>query len=667
MASTILSEYLEIPVLHLDIETYSDQDISSVGVFRYVESPVFEILLIAYAWGKGPVQVIDLTAPKLEPKVQQELGLIECALTDPGVIKVAHNAQFERTCFAKKYGELMPIDEWEDSMVLAAYNGLPLSLDGVGAALGLKDQKIKEGTSLISYFCKPCAPTKANGMRTRNLPAHAPEKWERFIEYCRRDVEVEQAVYYRLQDYKVTDLEREVRNLDAKINEHGVLIDRELAQAALELDEASRSKVLAEMQRLTGLDNPNSVAQLKGWLADQSIPVDSLGKAQVAELAESSPDLVVRVVMADRLKIGKTSTAKYATMLAAACEDGAVRGIQQYYGAGRTGRWAGRLVQLQNLPQNHLEQIGLVRELVKAKDLESLEMIYDSVPDVLSQLIRTALIARPGTKYLVADYSAIEARVIAYLAGEKWRQEVFAAGGDIYCSSAENMFHMPVVKHGINGELRAKGKVAELACGYGGGVGALKAFGADKMGLTEEEMQDIVTKWRLASPSIPRLWTKVETAARDALLTPGRTTKVINPITGELVCAYGRSKDALRCLLPSGRILSYWDATIDAENKIRFRAQNQTTRKWDIAETWGGKLVENIVQAFARDCLAVAMLRLDDAGYAICFHVHDEVIAEAPLDWKVEDMAEIMSQPIEWAPGLILKAEGYETPFYLKD
>lgn len=652
--------------LHLDIETYSDEDIGSVGVFRYVESPVFQILLIAYAYDDEPVEILDLIDPNVRLNITRYNDIFE-DLTDPDVIKVAHNAQFERTCFKKWTNRAQPIRQWEDSMVLAAYNGLPLSLDGVGAALQLKDQKIKEGTSLINYFCKPCAPTKANGGRTRNLPAHAPEKWGRFKEYCRRDVEVERAVFERLKDYKVTDLERKIRNLDAKINEHGVLIDRELAQAALELDEDSRSKVMAEMQRLTGLENPNSVAQLKGWLEDKGIPVGSLGKAQAAELAESSSDPVVRTVMADRLQIGKTSTAKYATMLEAACKDGAVRGIQQYYGAGRTGRWAGRLVQLQNLPQNHLEQIGLVRELVKAKDLESLEMIYDSVPDTLSQLIRTALIARPGKKFLVADYSAIEARVIAYLAGEKWRQEVFAAGGDIYCSSAENMFHVPVVKHGINGELRAKGKIAELACGYGGGVGALKAFGADKMGLSDKEMQDIVTKWRLASPTIPRLWTKVETAARDALLTPGRTVKVINPITGELVCAYSRDKDALRCLLPSKRILSYWDATIDAENKIRFRAQNQTTRKWDIAETWGGKLVENIVQAFARDCLAVAMLRLDDAGYAICFHVHDEVIAEAPMDWKVEDMAEIMSQPIEWAPGLILKAEGYETLFYLKD
>ena len=652
--------------LHLDIETYSDEDIGSVGVFRYVESPVFQILLIAYAYDDEPVEILDLTDPDVRVNTPRYNGILE-DLTDPDVIKVAHNAQFECTCFEKWTNRAQPIRQWEDSMVLAAYNGLPLSLDGVGAALQLKDQKIKEGTNLITYFCKPCAPTKANGGRTRNLPAHAPEKWERFKEYCRRDVEVERAVFERLRGYKVTDLEREIRNLDAKINEHGVLIDRELAQAALELDEASRSKVLAEMQRLTGLENPNSVAQLKGWLEDRGVSVDSLGKAQAAELAESSPDPVVKTVMADRLQIGKTSTAKYATMLEAACEDGAVRGIQQYYGAGRTGRWAGRLVQLQNLPQNHLEQIGLVRELVKAKDLESLEMIYDSVPDTLSQLIRTALIARPGKKFLVADYSAIEARVIAYLAGEKWRQEVFAAGGDIYCSSAENMFHVPVVKHGINGELRAKGKIAELACGYGGGVGALKAFGADKMGLSDKEMQDIVTKWRLASPTIPRLWSKVENAARDALLTPGRSVKVINPITGEIVCVYGRDKDALRCLLPSKRILSYWDATIDAENKIRFRAQNRTTRKWDIAETWGGKLVENIVQAFARDCLAVAMLRLDAAGYAICFHVHDEVIAEAPLDWKVEDMAEIMSQSIEWAPGLILNAEGYETPFYLKD
>ena len=661
--------------LHLDIETYSDQDIGSVGVFRYVESPEFQILLIAYAYDHDPVQVLDLTDPD-DLEVNSMYHVIMEDLTDPAVRKVAHNAQFERTCFRKYLGEDMPIEQWEDSMVLAAYQGLPLSLDGVGAALQLRDQKIKEGTSLINYFCKPCAPTKVNGGRTRNLPAHAPEKWERFVEYCRRDVEVEQAVFYRLRGYQSTEEEQQIRYLDDKINRHGVLVDTKLAQAAMDLDSSIKEKTAGRMQKLTGLDNPNSVAQLKGWLEDRGLKVASLGKEQAAELADSSPDPVIREVMGLRLQIGKTSTSKYEAMLRAACEDGAVRGIQQYYGAGRTGRWAGRLVQLQNLPQNHLDDIALVRELVRTGDLETLEMIFDSVPDVLSQLIRTALIARLSNQFLVADYSAIEARVIAYLAGERWRMEVFKAGGDIYCSSAENMFHVPVVKHGVNGELRAKGKIAELACGYGGGVGALKAFGADKMGLTDREMQDIVSKWRLASPTIPKLWTKVETAVRDALLSPGRSIPV--PRRGaeaadapyRYVCEYRRDRDALRCTLPSGRVLSYWGAELDDDDHIRFMAQNQTTRKWERAETWGGKLVENIVQAFARDCLAQAMLDLDAFGYQICFHVHDEVIAEAPVGDRVltlGKMTEIMSRPIKWAPGLILNAEGYETPFYMKD
>lgn len=653
-------------ILHLDIETYSDEDISSVGVFRYVESPVFQILLIAFAYDDGPVHVLDLTGPDIKAGMPIYDQII-ADLTDPEIIKVAHNAQFERTCFGEWTGIYQPLGQWEDSMVLAAYNGLPLSLDGVGAALALKDQKIKEGTSLINYFCKPCAPTKANGGRTRNLPAHAPEKWERFMEYCRRDVEVERAVYERLRGYKPTAKEIQVRQLDDRINRHGVMIDKELAEAALEIDTKIKDETAARMHELTGLENPNSVAQLKDWLEHRGVSVGSLGKEQAKDLAETSLDPLIREVMQLRLQIGKTSTAKYEAMLRAVCKDGAVRGIQQYYGAGRTGRWAGRLVQLQNLPQNHLENIGLVRELVKAKDVDFLKMMFDSVPDVLSQLIRTALIARPGTKFLVADYSAIEARVIAYLAGETWRQNVFAAGGDIYCRSAENMFHVPVEKHGVNSELRAKGKIAELACGYGGGVGALKAFGADKMGLSDKEMQDIVSKWRLASPNIPKLWTKVETAAREAILSPGKRVRVINPITGDNVCEYRRDQDALRCTLPSGRVLSYWDAGVDDEGTIRFMAQNQTTRKWERTQTWGGKLVENIVQAFARDCLAQAMLDLDACGYAICFHVHDEVIAEVPETWPVEDMAEIMSRPIPWAPGLILNAEGYETPFYLKD
>ncbi len=643
--------------LLIDLETYSSVDIAKAGAFKYVEAPDFEILLLAYAWDDGPVRVLDLTLSVEREKAQQ----VFAAVLDPAVVKVAHNSAFERACLTKHLGRDLPPEEWEDTMVLAAMNGLPMSLDAAGAALQLKDQKIKEGTSLISYFCKPCKPTIANGGRTRNLPRHAPDRWMNFIEYCRRDVEVEQAIYYRLKDYPVTPFERRVWALDARINERGVLVDTELAEAAVAVDEAFTETHAAEMQQLTGLDNPNSVAQLKDWLSMKGIEVDSLNKANVEDLKATATDPTTRRVLELRQLLGKTSTTKYTAMLNASGQDHRVRGLLQYYGAGRTGRWAGRLVQVQNLPQNHLDGIDKVRELVRQRDLETLEMCFDSVPDVLSQLIRTAFIAKPGHTFLVADYSAIEARVIAYLAGEKWRMDVFAQGGDIYCSSASQMFKVPVVKHGVNGHLRQKGKIAELACGYGGGVGALKAFGADKMGLSEEEMQDIVTQWRAASPTIPKFWRDTERAAKQALETPGRTTTIPCGVK------YYRDADALRCRLPSGRVLSYWGARLDDDGSICFMGQNQTTRKWEKTDTWGGKLVENIVQAYARDCLAAAMLRLDAAGYKICFHVHDEIIAEAPEGSRWEDMAEIMGQPIDWAPGLLLRGDGYETKFYMKD
>lgn len=645
--------------LLIDLETYSSADISKTGVFKYVEAPDFEILLLAYAWDDEPVRVIDLTAPDGDP---DELGAVYAAIKDPNVVKVAHNSAFERACLSRWLGRDLPPEEWEDTMVLAAMNGLPMSLDAAGAALHLENQKIKEGTSLISYFCKPCRATIANGGRTRNLPEHALDKWERFKAYCKRDVEVEQAIYFRLRSYPVTDFERRVWALDARINERGVLVDTELAEAAIAVDEAFTADHSAELQRLTGLDNPNSVAQLKDWLSGVGLEADSLNKAAVKDLRDTATDPTTRRVLELRQLLGKTSTKKYQAMLAAACEDDRVRGIMQYYGAGRTGRWAGRIVQPQNLPQNHLDSIDTVREIVRERDLETLEMLYDNVPDVLSQLIRTALTAKPGHTLLVADYSAIEARVIAYLAGEQWRKDVFAKGGDIYCSSASAMFKVPVEKHGINGHLRQKGKIAELACGYGGGVAALKAFGADRMGLTEEEMQDIVTQWRLASPAIPRFWRETEQAAKRALSRPG-TLRTI-PCCG---IQYRADADALRCILPSGRVLSYWGARLDTDGSICFMGQNQTTRKWEKTATWGGKLVENIVQAYARDCLATAMVRLAEAGYHIIFHVHDEIICEEPKGRRWEDMAAIMSRPIVWAPGLLLTADGYETPFYKKD
>ena len=655
------------PRLFVDIETYSATDIKA-GAFKYMEDSDFEIMLIAYAWDNGPVQLLDFSEVDFYEKDpterDPELWRVRCALQHPGVVKVAHNSAFERGAFRRWLGADMTPEEWEDTMILAAMNGLPMSLEEAGAALGLERQKIKEGTLLINYFCKPCKPTIANGGRTRNFPEHAPDKWERFKNYCRRDVETMQDIYYKLHRFPVPEWERKVWALDARVNERGVLVDTELAQAAIDVDEAFREEHTAELQKLTGLENPNSVAQLKEWLEGVGVFCESLNKATVAELRTEVPDPTTRRVLELRQLLGKTSTKKYEAMTLSAGADHRVRGLLQYYGAGRTGRWAGRLVQVQNLPQNHLDNIADVRELVRDRDLETLEMTFDSVPDVLSQLIRTAFVAKPGHTFLVSDYAAIEARVIAYLSGEKWRMDVFAQGGDIYCSSASQMFKVPVEKHGINGHLRQKGKVAELACGYGGGVAALKAFGADKMGLTEEEMQDIVTQWRQASPTIPRFWRDTENAARRALENPGRTYT--------LPCGvkYLRDADALRCRLPSGRILSYWDARIEDYKdrpSIVFMGQNQTTRKWEKTETWGGKLVENIVQAYARDCLAVALLRLDEAGYHITFHVHDEIIAEAPDGSRWEDMAEIMGQPIPWAPGLLLRGDGYATKFYMKD
>ena len=652
--------------LLIDLETYSSADITKTGAFKYAEAPDFEILLLACAWDDGPVQVIDMTGrePVTDERTAAKaaaLASVVAGITDPDTVKVAHNSAFERACLTRYLGRDLPPEEWEDTMILAAMNGLPLSLDAAGAALELRDQKIREGTALISYFCKPCKPTIANGGRTRNRPEHAPDKWERFKAYCKRDVEVEQAIYRRLRSFPVTDFERKVWALDARINERGVRIDTGLVAAAIAQNEAFTTRRMAEMRRLTGLENPNSVAQLKDWLETAGMSADSLNKTAVQELKDKATDPATRRVLELRQQLGKTSVTKYEAMQNAVCADGRVRGLLQYYGAGRTGRWAGRLVQVQNLPQNHLAGLGLVRELVRERDLETLELCFDSVPDVLSQLIRTAFVAGEGNIFHVADYSAIEARVIAYLAGEKWRMDVFRSGGDIYCSSASAMFRVPVVKHGVNGHLRQKGKIAELACGYGGGVGALRAFGADKMGLTEEEMQDIVTQWRAASPAIPRFWRDAESAAVRAINNPGRTTTVPCGVK------YRRDGDALRCRLPSGRILSYWDAKLDTDGSICFMGQNQTTRRWEKTGTWGGKLVENIVQAYARDCLAVAMVRLAEEGWKICFHVHDEVIVEAPTGTSWEQVAEVMGRPIDWAPGLLLRGDGYSTPFYRKD
>lgn len=658
-------------VLFLDTETYSSIDIKKAGAFKYMEAPDFELLLLPYAWDDEPVQVLDLTDPLERELHHDELQKILDALRDPDIIKVAHNTAFERNAYRTAWGFYQPPEQWVDTMILAAYNGYPMGLEAAGEAMRLPIQKRKDGAALIRYFCTPCKPTISNGGRTRNLPQHAPEKWERFKLYAHDDVEVERLIYRRLSSYPVTDFERQVWALDARINERGVMVDLDLVHAAIAVDNEFKKIHTEEMVQLTGLTNPNSVSQLRGWLSGVGLGVESLNKTTVADLKKQATDPTTRRVLELRSLLGKTSTKKYEAMTAAAGAEDRVRGITQYYGAGRTGRWAGRLVQLQNLPQNHLQDIGIVREIVRAKDLDTLEMLYDSAPDVLSQLIRTALVAKPGHTFLVSDYAAIEARVIAYLAGESWRLKVFAEGGDIYCSSASQMFKVPVVKHGVNGHLRQKGKVAELACGYGGGVAALKAFGADKMGLTESEMQDIVTQWRAASPTIPRLWREVEKAAKQALEHPGRRCTVYShTLDHPAVCVYWKDTDALRCRLPSGRILSYQEARLEDYNgrpSIVFMGQNQTTRKWEKTETWGGKLVENIVQAVARDCLAVAMVRLEEAGYNIVFHVHDEVVIEAPDGSNWEDAAAVMGKPIPWAPGLLLRGDGYETKFYMKD
>lgn len=643
-------------VLHIDIETYCELDLKKVGVYAYASHPSFEILLFAYAWDSDPVKCIDMISGELP------LELLD-ALEDPNIFKVAHNAQFEMTCI----GEYLMLDidpkQWVCTMALAMHNGLPGSLDNLGKALKFDEQKMSVGTTLINYFSKPCKPTKANGQRTRNLPRHDPDKWEAFIEYCVRDVEVEQKAYMLLKDFKQPDWEREVFILDQEINRRGIMIDHELVRNAVEIDSMITQSYLDELGAITGSSNPNSTAQFKQYLNSKGLEVKSFTKKTGPELYISITDPEIKRAIQLKLLLGKTSTAKYEAMERADNGDHRIRGLFQYYGANRTGRWAGRLVQLQNLPQNHLEELDLTRELVKSNDIETLDLIYESVPDTLSQLIRTAFIAKPGCKFIVADYSAIEARVIAWLAGEKWRTEVFKRNGDIYCASASQMFKVPVEKHGINSHLRQKGKIAELALGYGGGPAALKAMGALEMGLEENELPKLVKMWRNTNKRITSLWTKVGNEATDAIY-----QQTVRRRVEHILFAY--QKGHLIIKLPSSRKLCYRDAKIvDTEkgSKITYNGMNQVSRKWEATDTWGGKLVENIIQAISRDILAQAMLRLSSAGYAIVGHVHDEVIIEAPLGATVADVCNIMCEPVAWAPGLILNAEGYETPYYKKD
>lgn len=643
--------------LFADIETYSSADLARGGVRKYAEAEDFDILLMSYAWDDEPVRVWDFTADGPPPWLRE-------ALLDETVLKVAWNISFERTCFNRYFDLYTPPEQWRDAMTLAAMNGLPMSLEAAGAALRLTEQKLDTGKALINYFCKPCRPTKVNGGRTRNLPEHAPEKWQQFITYCGRDTEVERTIYQRLLAFPVPATERRVEWADARINERGVMIDRQLVASAIRMDDAFKAEHMQEMQRLTGLENPNSLVQLKAWLATRGLTPETLDKKAVSELLGTAIDPTTRRVLRLRQLLGKSSTAKYTAMEEAVCNDGRIRGLLQYYGAGRTGRWAGRRVQLQNLAQNHLDQIDLVRDIVKHGDLEGLELIYDNVPDVLSQLIRTALIAKDGHTFLVADYHAIEAVCIAYLAGEGWRLNVFAGDGKIYEASYAQAFGVPKesVKKGT--PERQKGKIMELALGYGGGPSALLAFGADKLGLAPEQLQELVDRWRAASPKITAMWRACEKAAKAAIRCPGKAYRLKNG------CTYLRDRDALRLILPSGRRLSYWGAWLDEDSgSIRFMGQNQTTRKWERMETWGGRLVENIVQAYARDILAEAILRLEAAGFPVVFSVHDECIVEAPEGARWQDMAEIMGQPVSWAPGLdkYLHADGYETKFYRKD
>lgn len=659
--------------ISIDIETYSDVNLAKCGVYKYAESPDFEILLFGYAVDGREVKVVDLAQGETIPKEILE------ALTDDAVTKWAFNANFERVCLSRYLTDLgrsldpfhdrHPLSQecarflnpagWKCSMVWSAYMGLPLSLEGVGAVLNLDNQKMKEGRDLIRYFCVPCKETKTNGGRTRNLPSHAPDKWNLFKSYNKRDVEVEMAIQERLQKYPVPDQVWEEYHQDQEINDRGIAIDLELARQAVAMDAKSRESLMTALKEKTGLENPNSVLQMLRWLEARGLKSDSLGKKQVKELLKTAQE-PLRSVLQLRQKLAKSSVKKYQAMEMTACQDGRARGMFQFYGANRTGRFAGRHIQLQNLPQNHLPDLSEARELVRQGNYEALELLYDSVPDVLSQLIRTAFVPRQGMKFVVSDFSAIEARVISWLAGENWKSEAFAAGQDIYCTTASQMFGVPVVKHGINGHLRQKGKIAELACGYGGSVGALKAMGALDMGLTEDELYPLVQSWRSANPHIVDFWWQVDAAVKT-------TVKKHVPMRAGCIRFLYQS-GMLFIQLPSGRRLSYVKPRM-GEN--RFGGESVTyegigaTRKWERLESYGPKFVENIVQGISRDILCYAMQTLRCC--AIVGHVHDELIIECDKNVSVDAICEQMGRTPPWAEGLVLRADGYECEFYQKD
>lgn len=662
---------MEIKEMSIDLETYSDRDIQKCGAYKYAESGQFEILLFGISINGGPVTVYDLACGDTIPEE------ILNAVTDSSVIKWAFNASFERICLSvwlrrhypeyfNRYsisedpaGNYLDPSSWKCSMVWSACLGLPLSLAGAGAVLGLQEQKLKEGKELIRFFCTPCKPTKANGGRTRNLPQHDSEKWIRFKAYNKRDVEVEMSIQKRLSRFPVPDQIWNEYHLDQEINDRGILLDMKMVKNAIAFDEKSKADLLSAMQSITLLDNPNSVQQLKTWLSKNGLETESLGKKDVAKLILNT-DGDVRQALKLRLQIAKSSVKKYQAMENAVCRDGRAHGMFQFYGASRSGRWAGRLIQLQNLPQNHMEDLAEARELVRTGSYDMMDLLYDDIPDTLSQLIRTAFIARPGYKFIVSDYSAIEARVLSHLAGETWRTKVFAEGKDIYCASASQMFHVPVEKHGVNGHLRQKGKIAELALGYGGSVGALKSMSALDMALTEEELQPLVNAWRTSNPNIVQFWWDVDTAVKNVIRT--RTSAEVRGIR------FFYKSGLLFIRLPSGRHLSYVKPRI-GENRFGGESVTYegtgTDKKWQRIESYGPKFVENIVQAVSRDLLCFAMHNLSSSF--IVGHVHDELIIECRQDISVESICSVMSRTPDWMPDILIRGDGYETPFYKKD
>lgn len=656
-------------VLHIDIETYSSVDLAKAGVYKYAESEDFTVLLFAYSYDDQPVVVLDLTKQDLPYEIIQDLN-------DTAVLKKAHNAQFERVClsaYLRNMGELnkyLQPEGWYCTMVHSSMCGLPSSLKQVGDALGLSEDKKKlaTGQSLIRYFCMPCKPTKVNGGRTRNRPEDDPQKWQEFIRYNQRDVETEMEIEQRLLSlYKVPDLELSRYWLDQHLSDLGVGVDMDLVHKVLDYGEVHQQQVLDEGERLSGV-SISSVTQLKAWIKEKTgQTITSLTKATMDDLIANQSDQTVKRVLELRKESGKISVKKYDVFERAVCEDGRIHGILQFYGA-RTGRWAGRLIQPQNLPRNSFDDFDQARVLVKTEDWDLLDMLYPSLNDVFSTLIRTALIPSEGKAYAVADYSAIEARVIAWLADERWRMDAFHNGKDIYCQSASMMFGVPVEKHGQNSHLRKKGKVAELACGYGGNIGALKAFGADKRGLTETDMADIISKWRSASPNICLLWKTFDRMVSRAVKLPGR------PIQGPKGITFTVRDSLLEVKLPSSRCLIYQNPRFETEagfgTRFTFDGLNQTTRKWEPISTWGGKLTENIVQAIARDCLAIAIDRMAAMNYLPVMHIHDEVVVEVPAadrEKHLEAIEAIMAEPIDWAEGLELTAAGFTADYYQKD